>query len=168
MYVLSSDLKLEMIRSAVGVDDEVGDQIRPCRLEQDMDALCRAGAALRVADDPAHRVAGGDGSGTDEALSGFERDVGDFAGRRVDLIEGAVGTRIDLDGVDVADAGRLHARCAISLVNAHMRIHRVVRCGLGGGNGLELAWQRQKLWHSTTCTGLGGSGCSTACRGVSS
>ena len=89
--------------------------------------MAAAGPALRVADDPAHGVAGGDGSGTDELLSGFERDVGDLAGRRVDLIEGAVGVGIDLDGVDIAGAGRLHARLAICLIDAHMRIGRVAR-----------------------------------------
>ncbi len=44
----------------VGVDDEVGQKVRPRRLHQDVDALGGARAAFGVADDPAHRVAGGD------------------------------------------------------------------------------------------------------------
>ena len=157
-----------MIGPAVGVDDEVGDEIRPRRLDQDVDALGRAGPALGVADDPAHGVAGGDGSGADELLPGFERDVGDFAGRRVDLIEGAVGVGIDLDGVDVTGAGRLHARRAVGLIDARVRIGRLGRRGLAPGMGLSWPGSGRSFGNSTICTGFGGSGCSTACRGVSS
>ena len=114
--------QLEMIGAPIGVDDEVGDQVRPRRLDQDVDALGRPGPALGIADDPAHGVAGGDRTGADELLAGFERDVGHFAGCSVDLIERAVGEGIDLDGVDVAGARRLHARGAIRLLDARARI----------------------------------------------
>ena len=117
--------------------------------------LAAAVPLSRVADDPAHGVAGGDRSRTDELLSGFERDVGDLAGRRVDLIEGTVGVGIDLDGVDIAGAGRLHARLAVCLVDARVGIGRVARCGPGAGNGLELARQRQKLRQFHDLHGLG-------------
>ena len=92
--------------------------------------LVGARAALGVADDPAHGVAGGDGAGADELLAGFERDVGDLAGRGIDLIERAVGEGIDLDRVDVAGARRLHARGAIGLLDARARIGRFRRRGL--------------------------------------
>jgi hypothetical protein len=49
-----------MISPPVGVDDEVGDEIRPRRLDQDVGPFFRAAAALGVANDPAHGVAGGD------------------------------------------------------------------------------------------------------------
>jgi hypothetical protein len=68
-----------MISPPVGVDDEVGDEIRPRRLDQDVGPFFRAAAALGVAHDPAHGVAGGDRAGADELLFGFERDVGDLA-----------------------------------------------------------------------------------------
>ena len=92
--------------------------------------LVGAGPALGVADDPAHGVAGRDRAGADELLPGFERDVGHFAGRGVDLIERAVGERIDLDRVDVAGARRLHARRAVRLFDAHARIGGFRRGGL--------------------------------------
>ena len=74
--------------------------------------LAAPDAALGVADDPAHGVAGGDGAGADELLAGFERDVGDLARRGIDLIERAVGEGIDLDGVDVAGAASAASRAA--------------------------------------------------------
>ena len=96
-------------------------EIRPRRLHQDVDALGRAAAALGVADDPAHRVAGGDGAGADELLARLERDVSDLARRGIDLIERAVGEGIDLDGVEITGPRRLHARRAIRLVDARVR-----------------------------------------------
>ena len=48
------------------------------------------GAALGVADHPAHGIAGGDRSGSDQLLASRQRDVGDLAGRCIDLIERAV------------------------------------------------------------------------------
>ena len=65
---------------------EIGGKIRPGRLDQDVDAFGGTRAALGIADDPAHRVAGGDRSGADELLTRFVQcDIGDLAGRRVDL-----------------------------------------------------------------------------------
>ena len=55
--------------------------------------LRRADAALRIADDPAHGVAGGDGAGTDKLFTRLERDVGDLTRRGIDLIERAIGER---------------------------------------------------------------------------
>ena len=161
--------QLEMIGPPVGVDDEVGDEVRPRRLDQDVDALGGARAALGVADDPAHGVAGGDRAGADELLAGFERDVGDFARRGIDLIERAVGEGIDLDGVDIAGAGRLHARRAIGLVDAR-RADRPASGGAVLAPGIGFSWpgSGSGFGSSTICTGLGGSGGSTACLGVSS
>ena len=59
-----------------------------------------ARSALGVADDPAHGVAGGDGSGADELLARLQRDVGDLPRRGIDLIERARAIGIDLDRVD--------------------------------------------------------------------
>ena len=130
--------------------------------------LVGARPALGIADDPAHGVAGGDRAGADELLAGLERDVGDLAGRGIDLIERAVREGIDLDGVDVAGARRLHARRAVRLLDAHARIGGFRRRGLRPGSGLSWPGSGRGLGSSTICTGLGGSGSSTACRGVSS
>jgi len=43
-----------MIGAPVGVDDEVGDEIRTRRLDQDVDALGGTGPAFGIADDPAY------------------------------------------------------------------------------------------------------------------
>ena len=107
--------QLEVIGAPVGVDDEIGRQVRPRRLDEDVDLLGRARAALGVADDPAHRVAGGDRAGADQLLAGLQGDVGDLARRGIDLIERAVREGIDLHGVDVAVAHRLHARGGVGL-----------------------------------------------------
>ena len=138
----------------IGVDDEIGDEIGTGRLDQDMDALGGPGAALGVADNPAHRVAGGDGARADELLARFERDVGDLAGRSVDLIERAVRVGIDLDGVDIAGAGRLHARGTVGLVDARMRIAGLRWCGPGAGDRFQLARQRQELRQLDDLHGL--------------
>ena len=66
--------------------------------------LVGAGAALGVADDPAHGVAGGDRAGADELLALLQGDVGDLARGGVDLIERAWRIRIDLHRVDEAVA----------------------------------------------------------------
>ena len=70
-----------MIGAAIGVDDEIGDKVWPGRLDQDVDTLGRARAAFGVADDPAHGIAGGNGTGADKLLTRFEGDIGDLAGR---------------------------------------------------------------------------------------
>ena len=107
--------------------------------------LAAPGTALRVADDPAHGVAGGDGAGADKLFARLERDVGDFARRGIDLIERAVGERVDLDGVEIAGPRRLNAGRAIRLIDTRVRIGCLGRCGPSGWNWLELARQRQRL-----------------------
>ena len=136
-------MQLEVIGPAIGVDDEIGDEIGARRLDQNVDALRRAGAALGVADDPAHRVAGGDGAGADELLARLERDVGDLARRGIDLIERAIGEGIDLDGVEIARPRRLNARRAIGLIDARVRIGGFGRRLRVARKRLELARQRQ-------------------------
>jgi hypothetical protein len=106
----------------VGVDDEVGHQVGAGRLHEDVDLRAAPDAALGVADDPAHGVAGGDGAGADELLAGLERDVGDLPDGGIDLIERAFDEGIDLHRVDEAVAHRLHARGGIGLVDASGRI----------------------------------------------
>jgi hypothetical protein len=133
-----------MVRVPVGVDDEIGDEIRPGRLDEDMDFLGAPLPALGIADDPAHRVAGGDRTGADELLALLQSDVGDFSGRGIDLIERALGKWIDLHRIDVTGAGRLDPGRRIGEVNALLGIARL-GCGAPTGERLELAWQRQKL-----------------------
>ena len=76
-------------------------------------------------------------------------------GRCVDLVEGTVGVRIDLDGIDIAGTGRLHTRLAVCLIDTRVGIGRVARCGPGAGDRLELTWQRQKLRQFHDLHGLG-------------
>ena len=120
-------------------------QIGPRRLDQDVDLLGRARAALGVADDPAHGVAGGDGAGADELLAVLQRDVGDLAGRGIDLIERAGGEGIDLHGVDEAVAHRLHARGGIGLIDAHRSDRSASGGALPSVKRLQLSGQRQGL-----------------------
>jgi len=132
-----------MIGAQVGVDDEIGHQLRPGRLDQDMHLLRRARAAQRVADDPAHGVAGSDRSGADELLAGLERDVGDLAHGGIDLIERPLRERIDLHRIDEAVAHGLDARGGIGLVHASGGIGRLRRLP-GAFDRLHLAGQRQR------------------------
>jgi hypothetical protein len=55
-----------------------------------MNALGGSHTALGIADDPAHRVARGNRSGADELFPRFQRDIGDFTGRSIDLVEGTL------------------------------------------------------------------------------
>ena len=146
-----------MIGAPVGVDDEVGLQVGPGRLDQNMDVLGRACPALGVADDPAHRVAGGDRAGADELLAGLQRDVGDLAGRGIDLIERAGRERIDLHRVDEAVADRLHPSGRIGLSDALLSD----RFGSGGvlppDMGFNCPGSGSDFGTSTTSTGAGGS-----------
>lgn len=113
----------------------------------------RACAALRLADDPAHRVAGGDGTRADELLAFLQTDVGDLAGGGIDLMERAGGKGIDLDGVDEAVAHRLHARRGVGLVDADRRIARLRR-RFEARDRFELAGKRQGLWNLDDPDGL--------------
>ena len=102
------------------------------------------GAAFGVADDPAHGVAGGDGAGADQLLAGLQRDVGDLAGRGIDLIERALDEGVDLDGVDEAVAHRLHAGGGVGLGDAGGRVGAARRSALVALTRLHLAGQRQR------------------------
>src|SRR6185312_7932926 len=86
-------MQLQVIGPPISVYDQIGDEIGARRLDENMNALCCAGAALRIANDPAHGVASRDGSGANKLLARLEGDVGDLAGRGVDLVERAVGER---------------------------------------------------------------------------
>ena len=100
--------QFEKIGPPIGIDDEVGQKVRPRRLHQDVDTFGGTRAAFGVADDDAaHGISGRNGAGTDEFLTLLEGDTGDLTRRRVDLVEGASGEGIDLHGVDEAFAHRL-------------------------------------------------------------
>jgi len=135
-------MQLEVIGPPIGVDDQIGDEIGPCRLDENVDALGRAGSALRIANDPADGIARRDGAGADELLARLERDVGDLAGRGVDLIEGAVRERIDLNGVEITGPRRLDSGGAIRLVDAGVRIGELWWRFRRSRKPLEMAGQR--------------------------
>src|SRR3546814_897413 len=99
-----------MVSAPVGVDDEIGGKVAARRLDQDVDLGCISGSAGRIADDPAHGVARRDWSRADQLLARLKRDVGDLAGRSIDLIECAFGPDEPLHGVDEAVAARLDSR----------------------------------------------------------
>jgi hypothetical protein len=104
-----------------------------------MDALGGTEAALGVADDPAYRVSGSHGSRANKLLATFERDVGDLAGRGIDLIERAFGEGIDLYRVEIVGTARLHPRRVIRLLHPCARIGCLRRRSLIGLKRLELA-----------------------------
>ena len=78
--------------------------------------------AFGIADDPAHGIAGGDRAGADELFAFLQGDVGHLPRRGIDLIERPWRKRIDLNGIDVAIAGRLHAGSGVGLLDALARI----------------------------------------------
>src|SRR6185437_12539665 len=116
-------MQLEVIGPAVGIDDEIGDEIGPRRLDEDVDALHRASAALGGGNDIEHQVARGDGPGTDELLARLKCDVSDLAWRGIDLVERAIGEGINLDGVEVSRPRRLNTRRAIRLIDTRVWVH---------------------------------------------
>jgi len=67
--------QFEVIGAPIGVDNEVGREVRQSRFDEDMDALGGACATLGIADDPARGVAGRNWPAADELLAGFEGDV---------------------------------------------------------------------------------------------
>lgn len=81
--------QLHVIGAPVGVDDQIGHDVGPSRLDEDMDALFTAGPAGGVAKHPAHCIASGDRSRACQSFSRLQRDLGDMAWRGIDLIEGA-------------------------------------------------------------------------------
>ncbi len=109
-----------------------------------MDAFGRTGPAFGVADDPAYGVAGRDRAGADELFAFLQGDVGHLPRRGVDLIQRTLRKRIDLNGIDVAIAGRLHAGGRVGLLNARARIARF-RLQLRFLQWLELSRERQQL-----------------------
>ena len=122
-----------------------------------MDLLGGARAALGVADDPAHGVAGGDGAGADELLAVLQRDVGDLARRRIDLIERAAGEWIDLHRVDEAVAHRLDARGGIGLVDALRRDPSASGVSSCRRSGFNCPGSGSGFGSSTILIGAGGS-----------
>ena len=99
-----------MIDPPVGGDDEVGAQPDRGGLDQDVGPPAWAASAGRVADHPAHRVAGGD---RNQGLARLERDRADPLGRGVEPIERPFHPCIDLDRVHIALAARLANRRAV-------------------------------------------------------
>src|SRR3546814_3508689 len=82
-----------MIGAPVGVDDEVGGEVGPCRLDQDMHPAAFPCPADRIADDPAHGVTSGDRPWADELLAFLKGDVRHLTRGGIDLIESAFGDR---------------------------------------------------------------------------
>jgi hypothetical protein len=134
-----------MIRAPVGVDDEIGDEIRTGRLDLDVDAFRLPGPAFRIADDPAHRVAGGHGPRPNKLLAFLQGDICYLSWRRIDLVQGAGRVRVNLHGVDVAVACRLYACGLVSVGDAIGRILRLRTQGSSARHSLELAWKWKRL-----------------------
>ena len=91
-----------MVGPAIRVEDQVGFDIGPGRLDEDMDAGRAARAADGIADDPAGRVAGGDRTVADQPLAVVECDLGDPSGARIDPVERARAVVIDLNRIEVS------------------------------------------------------------------
>ena len=131
-----------MIGAPIRVDHEIGHKVRPRRLDHDVGLPRCAHAAFRIADDPAHSVAGGDGTRADKLLALLECDIGDLSRRRIDLIKRAFGEGIDLDGVDIAGASGLNPRRGVRLRHPDFGIGRFRRL-LELRQGFKLPRQRQ-------------------------
>ena len=110
--------EFDQVGSSIGVDDQVGLDGRPCRLDHDMDAPGIAVSAFGITDDPTHSVAGGQWSGTDQLFARLKRDIRDLPWRSIDLVErtGAIGKH--LDGVEIPGAPRLNARNVVCNLDA--------------------------------------------------
>src|SRR5262245_60846576 len=108
-----------------------------------MDATCIAIAALSVADDPTHGVAGGDGSRTRELLARFEGNVSDLAGGDVDLVQGTRTVGEDLHGIEVSVAARFDSRSSIGNFDPVYRLSSLDRasfaapCGRPGRRDMQ-------------------------------
>src|SRR3546814_12479837 len=76
-----------------------------------------AAAAAGIADDPAHRVAGGDIA---QRLAGLQGDIGHPSRRRIDAVDGALAPWIDLHGVDEPAARWFLRRGAIGGTDAQL------------------------------------------------
>src|SRR6516225_6541754 len=98
-----------MIGAPVCVNQQAGDEFRPGWLDQDVNLLGSPCPTLRIANDPADCISGRDRARPDELLTVLQGDVGDLARCRVDLIESALGKRIDLDRVEICAARWLDA-----------------------------------------------------------
>jgi hypothetical protein len=133
-----------MIGAPVGVDDQIGGQVKPCRFDEDMHPRRRSATANGIADDPADGVTRRDRPRPDELFPFLQGDVRNLAGRGIDLIQRAIGPRILLDGVEEAVAYWLHAGCGVRCANALARIGWLRRAGRIR-HRLQLAWKRQ--WH---------------------
>ena len=68
-----------------------------------MDARGSAGPAQRIADHPAHRIAGSNRSGTDELFAFLQCDIGHLARLGIDLKQRALGIGIALDRIVESD-----------------------------------------------------------------
>ena len=88
-----------MVGAPVGVDHEVGRDIGPGRLYENMHPGSRAATADRVADHPAHGIACGDRPGADQRLAFLQGDVGHLPRLGIDLEQCAFAIGIALDRV---------------------------------------------------------------------
>ena len=83
-----------------------------------MDTLRQPAAAHRVADDPTGGIARRHRPSADELLTFLQRNVGNLTGRRVELVERAIGPRILLDRIQEPVPGRLDARRLVGVADA--------------------------------------------------
>jgi hypothetical protein len=105
-----------------------------------MSALVIAGAADRVADHPAHRIAG---RHRRERLARLQRNIGDALGRRIELVEGAFREWIDLDRVDIAVFRWFLGRSFVGIGDAFRRLTLIL--GHLSRFGLQLTRQRKRF-----------------------
>src|SRR3546814_14025705 len=85
--------QLEMIGSPIGIDDEIGFEVRARRLDEDMDTLGGADAARRITDDPADRIASRHRTGADQLLAFLQHAVGPLT-RGAKIGRASVGARV--------------------------------------------------------------------------
>ena len=111
-----------MIGAAVGVNDQIGDDVGPGRLNEDVNLLGARWPALGIADDPPHGVTGRNRAGADQLLALLQGDVGHLSGRGIDLVEGTLSERKHLHGIHVAVTARLDPGGSVREIDALPRI----------------------------------------------
>ena len=114
-----------MIGAPIGIDNEVGANVGPRRLDEDVNAARCSGTAHRVADDPADRIARCDRPRSNEFFAFLEHDVGNLPRCGVNLEQGSIGIGILLDGIEIAGALRFHARSGVGSTNTGARVGRL-------------------------------------------
>jgi hypothetical protein len=93
----------------------------------DVDFLGVRRPALGIANDPPHSVTRRNRARADQLLALLQGDVCHLSGRGVDLVEGSLGERKHLHGIDVTGTTRLNPGSRICEIDTLARLARLGR-----------------------------------------